>query len=133
MSLSTDGGPSTAYDIIAKVPLSGPAVLKHASKLQCSCRGAFLRRAAQHFIELCADLDNFAMLPVDVQTFIESEDFLGRRGVVYPAIMEELRELNSGKYVEAVLNRCDRHRQEHDRVVHYRVPALRPVVSKRSP
>ena len=42
-------------------------------------------------------------MPVDVQTFVESRDFLDRRGVLYPAVMEELRELNSGKYVEAVL------------------------------
>ena len=43
------------------------------------------------------------MLPVDVQTFVESPYFLNRRGTLYPAVMEELRELNSGKYVEAVL------------------------------
>jgi len=43
------------------------------------------------------------MLPVDVQTFVESPYFLNRRGILYPAVMEELRELNSGKYVEAVL------------------------------
>ena len=43
------------------------------------------------------------MLPVDVRTFVESPDFLNRRGALYPAVMEELRELNSGKYDEAVL------------------------------
>ena len=43
------------------------------------------------------------MLPVDVQTFVESPYFLNRCGTLYPAAMEELRELNSGKYVEAVL------------------------------
>ncbi len=43
------------------------------------------------------------MLPVDVQTFVESPDFLDCRGTLYPAVMDQLRELNSGEYVEAVL------------------------------
>ena len=47
--------------------------------------------------------DRYALLPVDIRTFVESEGFLNRRGVLYPAVMEELRELNSGKYDEAVL------------------------------
>jgi hypothetical protein len=43
------------------------------------------------------------VLPMDVQTFVESPDFLDCRNTLYPAVMEELRGLNSGKYVEAVL------------------------------
>jgi len=43
------------------------------------------------------------MLPVDVQTFVESPDFRDCRGTLYPAVMNELRDLNSGRYVEAVL------------------------------
>ncbi|MBF0340077.1 MAG: hypothetical protein HQL95_03835 [Magnetococcales bacterium] len=41
--------------------------------------------------------------PVGIRQFIEDPNFLGNAGEVYPAIMEVLDELGSGKYVEAVL------------------------------
>ena len=103
MSLASPNLASLAYDIIAKVPLAGPAVLKHAATIPCDARGAFLQQAARHFLACWPDREAYAVLPVDVQTFVESPDFLERRGTLYPAVMDELRELNSGKYVEAVL------------------------------
>jgi hypothetical protein len=92
-----------AYEVIRKVVGSGPAVLKHSSTLPAEGRGAFLVQAAQHFLSLRDEVDQYAHLPVDIRTFVESEGFLNRRGVLYPAVIEELRELNSGKYDEAVL------------------------------
>ncbi|MCA0248215.1 MAG: hypothetical protein LCH93_16500 [Proteobacteria bacterium] len=98
-----DLSPANAYDIITKAPLSGRAVLRHAARLPVDQRGEFLRKAAQHLLALAPDRDLYVVLPVDVQTFVESPEFLDRRGVLYPAVMEALRELNSGQYVEAVL------------------------------
>lgn len=95
--------PDAAYDIITKAPLSGRAVLAHAERLPIDQRGDFLRNAARHFLSLAADRDAYVVLPVDIQTFVESPEFLNRRGVLYPAVMDALRELNSGSYVEAVL------------------------------
>lgn len=92
-----------AYDVITKVVASGPAVLMHAATLPAGARGAFLMQAAQHFLSLHNGVDRYVLLPVDIETFVESEGFLNRRGVLYPAVMDELRELNSGKYDEAVL------------------------------
>jgi hypothetical protein len=92
-----------AYEVIRKVAGSGPAVLKHASTLPSEARGTFLVQAAQHFLSLRYEVDRYALLPVDIRTFVEGEGFLNRRGVLFPAVMEELRELNSGKYDEAVL------------------------------
>jgi hypothetical protein len=103
MAFLQDLPADTAYDIITKVPLSGPAVLKHANTMPVDQRGAFLRQAAAHFLELWSDRDTYVVLPVDIQTFVESPGFLDRQGVLYPAVMDQLRELNSGKYVEAVL------------------------------
>jgi hypothetical protein len=103
MSAVADLSPDLAFGIITKVRLSGAAVLKHAATLPVEARGVFLRRAARHFLGLWADRDAYAVLPVDIQTFAESADFLDRRDVLYPVVMNELRELNSGKYVEAVL------------------------------
>ena len=42
-------------------------------------------------------------LPVDIKTFIESDEFLASGETIYPAVMDVLREINSGQYVEAVL------------------------------
>jgi hypothetical protein len=41
--------------------------------------------------------------PVGIRQFIEDPNFLNSRGEVYPAIMEVLKELASGQYVECVL------------------------------
>lgn len=41
--------------------------------------------------------------PISIREFINSKFYLGKAGEVYPAIMVELEELNSGKYDEAVL------------------------------
>jgi hypothetical protein len=92
-----------AYDVITKVAGSGPAVLKHACTIAVEGRAAFLVQAAQHFLSLRDEVGRYALLPVDIQTFVESEGFLNRRGVLYPAVMAELQDLNSGKYDEAVL------------------------------
>jgi hypothetical protein len=103
MSAVADLSPGFAFDVIMKVRLSGLAVLKHSATLPVETRGEFLRQASRHFLGLWADRDAYAVLPVDIQTFVESPDFLDRRDVLYPVVMNELRELNSGKYVEAVL------------------------------
>lgn len=103
MTQFEDLSPAAAYDIVRKAPLSGCAVLSHAARLPVDQRGDFLRKAARHFLALAPDRDRYVVLPVDIQTFVESPEFLDRKGVLYPAVMEALRELNSGKYVEAVL------------------------------
>jgi hypothetical protein len=41
--------------------------------------------------------------PVDFKTFVEGHEFLNMPGILYPKVMEEAVELNSGKYVEGVL------------------------------
>jgi hypothetical protein len=92
-----------AHDVITKVVGSGPAVLMHARTLPPEARGTFLIQAARHFLSLHDERDRYALLPVDIRTFVESEGFLNRRGVLFPAVMKELHELNSGEYDEAVL------------------------------
>jgi hypothetical protein len=56
------------------------------------CPGDYLRQAAQHFLGFWPDREAYKFVPVDVQTFVESKTFLDRQGVLYPAVMEELRE-----------------------------------------
>ena len=103
MSNAISSTVDVAYEVIRKAVGSGPAVLNHASTLPAEGRGTFLVQAAQHFLSLRDDVDQYAQLPVDIRTFVESKGFLNSRSVLYPAVMEELRELNSGKYDEAVL------------------------------
>jgi hypothetical protein len=40
--------------------------------------------------------------PVDIETFINSQFFMNKAGTVFPAVMKELIEINSGQYVEVV-------------------------------
>jgi hypothetical protein len=103
VGLANDNLTILAYDIIERVPLAGQAALKHAATLPCDARSVFLRQAAEHFRALWPDRNAYTMLPVDIQTFVEGAGFLNCRNTLFPAVMDELRELNSGKYVEAVL------------------------------
>ena len=41
--------------------------------------------------------------PVTVTEFVESAEYLGKRGEIYPRVMDTLVEMNSGRYQEAVL------------------------------
>src|SRR5207248_8043001 len=66
-------------------------------------RGQILVRAAQHLLSFCDQAHAYVRLPVDIQTFIESSEFLAYGDAIYPAVMDVLREINSGRYVEAVL------------------------------
>lgn len=46
---------------------------------------------------------NYTHVPVGIQEFIESPEFLNSKGSVYPLIMDELRAMNDGTYTEVVL------------------------------
>lgn len=49
-------------------------------------------------------LDNvYKVKPVSIDVFIQDPYFLDKKGVVYPKVLEALKELNSGKYIECVL------------------------------
>jgi hypothetical protein len=99
-----------ACTIVGKVPVSGQCVLAHASARDARGRAIlspgeryrYIIRAARHFVAQAGMGDIYTALPVDIQTFVESPRFLNRRGIVYPAVMKELIELNCGEYVEAV-------------------------------
>lgn len=56
-------------------------------------------------LDLLIDLTNYTYRekPVDVRTFIEDPYYLGLKGEIYPVIVDDLCELFSGKYDEAVL------------------------------
>lgn len=49
------------------------------------------------------DLDMYNTHPVGVREFTMSEEFMNKGGSIYPAVLDELEEINSGKYIEAVL------------------------------
>lgn len=92
-----------AYDVIEKARETGPAILRHAAGLHEAEQAPFLLKAAQHILSFADTAHAYAHLPVDIQTFIESPEFLAEGEAIYPAVMDVLREINSGEYVEAVL------------------------------
>ena len=49
------------------------------------------------------DLHKYEMPPIDPRTFVEVPQLMGKAGVLWPKVMEALVELNSGRYVEAVI------------------------------
>jgi len=49
------------------------------------------------------DLDDYHTIPVDPKTFLIDDYYLGLKDDVYPALIDEFVEMNSGKYIEIVL------------------------------
>lgn len=92
-----------AYAIIEKAQQTGPAMLRHAGRLPAVTRVPFLLKAARHLLSYQDDAEHYVRLPLDPQTFIEGSEFLSCGEAIYPAVMEVLREINSGQYTEAVL------------------------------
>ncbi|MEJ6846721.1 hypothetical protein V3589_10950 [Sinorhizobium fredii] len=65
-------------------------------------RLAYLREAIR-WLRIKAQEPIWRELPVDFRTFVESTQLLNKRGVLWPRVVECAMELNSGRYVEAVL------------------------------
>lgn len=49
------------------------------------------------------DRSHWKTRPVGIRQFIEDKFYLDMRGVLYPIVLDEIEEMNSGTYVEAVL------------------------------
>lgn len=92
-----------ACDVINKANGTGPVILRHALTVAEPDRPQFLIQAAEHLLQYAGGAEAYVRLPVDVQTFVESKEFLAYGDAIYPAVMDVLREINSGRYVEAVL------------------------------
>jgi intein/homing endonuclease len=59
-------------------------------------------------LQLLMDLMNYTYThpPVSVRTFVEDDPYLGLKGQIYPALMDDLEELFTNDYDEAVLAGC---------------------------
>lgn len=49
------------------------------------------------------DRSHWKTKPVGIRQFIEDKFYLDMKGVLYPIVLDEIEEMNSGRYVEAVL------------------------------
>lgn len=63
----------------------------------------YLKMAISWLKEKAKNAEQWRELPVDIRTFIDSPKYLNKIGTTWPVVMNNLLELNSGKYVEAVL------------------------------
>jgi hypothetical protein len=85
---------------------AGEAVLELGSTIKdASERLEYWSQAAAHLYAAATgpDRKNWARLPVDPRTFVESPRFLNQKHILYPEVMRCMTEMNSGQYVEAVL------------------------------
>ena len=65
-------------------------------------RVAYLRKAIA-WLRAKAQEGTYAELPVDFYTFVECDKLLKKKGTLWPRVLAEGAEMNSGRYVEAVL------------------------------
>ena len=63
----------------------------------------FMISAGKEIAEKVDRLSRMKKEPVDIKTFVEGKQYMDMKDDIYPEIMKALVELNSGKYVEAVL------------------------------
>lgn len=61
---------------------------------------ALLEKAAGGGVK---DLAKYKYMPVGPREFVESPSYMNKPGVLWPGVMDAMEELNSGKYIEAVL------------------------------
>lgn len=72
--------------------------LARAEALEWAVRSASVTNDSE-----LALLQGMVRLPVSIKVFIESDEYLGMEGQIYPAVMQALEEINSGWYQEAIL------------------------------
>jgi hypothetical protein len=82
--------------------VSGKIVVKFASKLPFEERAPYLINVMEHFRLQITRGFRWKFPPVDIRTFIESEDLLNKPGIIYPKILACMAEANNGNYVETV-------------------------------
>jgi hypothetical protein len=88
---------------LARRGIAGKRVLKQGEAMPLEERFTYYLGAAKHFRRVGKEWPLYRVLPVYIRTFVENDYFLNRKGVIYPAVMAALAELNSGNYIEAVL------------------------------
>lgn len=74
---------------------------KHLPKAQRGQIVYMIERMARGDLKI--ELDDYHSIPVDPETFLLDDFYLGLEGQVYPEILKEYVEINSSKYVEIVL------------------------------
>lgn len=85
---------------------SGKIVWRHSkTKTDPLERVRYLKQAIEHLREKAAENaeGKYSDLPVDVITFIESKLLLDMGDEIFPKVKDEIADLCSGKYIEAVL------------------------------
>lgn len=84
--------------------LEGPPFVKNREPINPAERLAYLRNAIEHLRAKVADKNHpWRTLPVDPRTFVESPRYMNKPHVLWPLVMREFEEINSGRYVEALL------------------------------
>lgn len=66
-------------------------------------RRAFYLKEGKRLAGMTRQALRYIRQPVGVREFVESPEYLAMPGVLYPKVLDELEELNSDKYIEAVL------------------------------
>ena len=66
-------------------------------------RASYLLRAIRWLKAKRAEGDKWRELPVDFHTFVECDHLMKARTILWPEVIRFGMEMNSGKYVEAVL------------------------------
>ncbi|MCO5157852.1 MAG: hypothetical protein M9945_14080 [Aquamicrobium sp.] len=66
-------------------------------------RLAYLVRSIAFIREKAMKPDTWRSIPVDFQTFVEAPTYLNKKGALWPAVMQQGLEMNSGRYMETVL------------------------------
>lgn len=83
---------------------AGKIIIERARKMPPARRYSYLVETAYLIDEQRQERKKYIKekLPVGVREFIESPDYMDKAGIIWPAVMDEIEEACSGKYVEGV-------------------------------
>ena len=92
------------FDVLTQFGQSGKYVWSNAKAIPDHAeREAYLWEAIMWLRLKAQDSGRYTELPVDFRTFVECDELLKKRTILWPEVIRYAAEMNSGRYVEAVL------------------------------
>jgi hypothetical protein len=105
LSKKSDPHPlQVAFKVLLGFGRPGKYVCSNATAIQdLAEREEYMYAAIEWLLTKAAESEKYRELPVDFRTFVECDQLLKKRSILWPEVLRHGAEMNSGRYVEVVL------------------------------
>lgn len=91
------------FNLLAQMGKQGQYVWQRGKDIEDMSERIDYLRTSIAWLRAKAREDHWQTIPVDFRTFVESKELLNKKGILWPSVVACGAEINSGRYVEAVL------------------------------